>query len=217
MLGKVEQAIVDLPAKGGRGVIVPGGYILTAAHCVSWDTEGGMTLGDFYFQEVKTSDGQTLSTSVLAVEPVADIAVLGSVDEQDCAEDADAFEEAITRISPVSLFLGKMRLIDRREWRYGLPVLFFSQNRQWKKATAETTKSYQRGFTMKGVELPRPGDSGGPIVTPAGELAGIVSTGGDMASDQSCDHSSATAPRLLHCLPAWVMKEIRAAQRRQGL
>jgi secreted trypsin-like serine protease len=30
-----------------RGVLVPGGYILTAAHCINWDGESAMAQGLF--------------------------------------------------------------------------------------------------------------------------------------------------------------------------
>ena len=42
----VEKATVRLTGKGGQGVLVPGGLIVTAAHCVNWYLEGGMAMGD---------------------------------------------------------------------------------------------------------------------------------------------------------------------------
>src|SRR5262245_38143525 len=46
-LAQVQLATVQIQKKGGRGVLVPGGFVLTAAHCVEWSPEGGMVLGDF--------------------------------------------------------------------------------------------------------------------------------------------------------------------------
>src|SRR5262249_7907109 len=90
---RAEQATVSLPKRGGRGVLVPGGYILPAAHCVDWNHEGGMALGDHFIEEVKTRGGATLKARPCAVEPVADIAALQALDYQTFYHDAEAFEE----------------------------------------------------------------------------------------------------------------------------
>ena len=70
----------------GRGVLVPGNIILTAAHCVAYTTEGALGLGDVCIVEVETRQGP-LHTQLLAVEPVGDIAVLGALDGQDSVDE----------------------------------------------------------------------------------------------------------------------------------
>ena len=58
---QVAQAIVRLPRLGGQGVVVPGGFIVTAAHCRGRTTEGWMALGDNRFREtIITAAGQSL-------------------------------------------------------------------------------------------------------------------------------------------------------------
>jgi hypothetical protein len=42
---RTRAATVQLPTKGGQGVLVPGGFVLTAAHCIDWSLDGGMALG----------------------------------------------------------------------------------------------------------------------------------------------------------------------------
>jgi len=39
---RVERATVRLPGNGGRGALVPGRFVLTAAHCVRWTERGTM-------------------------------------------------------------------------------------------------------------------------------------------------------------------------------
>jgi hypothetical protein len=58
---KIESAIVTIP-KTGWGVLVFGEFILTAAHCIGWDSQVGMALGDWYVETVKTSIGQAIQT-----------------------------------------------------------------------------------------------------------------------------------------------------------
>ena len=78
----VELATVTILKEGGRGVLVGNGFILTAAHCISFNIEGGMASGDFYIEDIEGADGQKFKVRPLAVEPVADIAVLGALDDQ---------------------------------------------------------------------------------------------------------------------------------------
>ena len=71
------SATVRLTKKGGCGVLVPGGFILTAAHCVEWSATGGMALGDYCMEPVETRQGAKFMVSVCAVEPVPAYVALG--------------------------------------------------------------------------------------------------------------------------------------------
>jgi hypothetical protein len=42
---RVVRAAVRLPRLIGQGVLVPGGFIVTAARCIDWNTEDSMMLG----------------------------------------------------------------------------------------------------------------------------------------------------------------------------
>ena len=54
---EVMLATVRLPTMGRQGVLVPGGFILTAAHCINWDLKGGMAPGDWSIEQVETPKG----------------------------------------------------------------------------------------------------------------------------------------------------------------
>jgi len=100
---RITRAIVHLPRLGGQGVLVPGGLVVTAAHCIGRTAEGGMALGDYYIEEIVVADGRRLMASPLAVEPVSDLAELGAVDSQELGEEADAFEDFCSNTKPVRL------------------------------------------------------------------------------------------------------------------
>src|SRR5438093_7461648 len=90
---RIAGATVRLSALGGRGVLVPGGMIITAAHCIRWSNEGDMgSAGEEWREKLEDGRGHALMAAVLAVESVADIAILGAVDEQGAPEQARAFE-----------------------------------------------------------------------------------------------------------------------------
>ena len=84
----VANATVTLLGRGGQGVLVSGNLIITAAHCIDFKCEGQMVLGDYFIEEIKTTQGK-LKVAPLAVEPVSDVAVLGSLDDQEFSEEAD--------------------------------------------------------------------------------------------------------------------------------
>ena len=100
--GLVEDATVALgDAGGGQGVLVPGGFVLTAAHCITWDgTIAGMALGDHVHVHVRARTA-CFKLSVWAVEPVADIGVLGEPDDLESCRAFDAWRDKIKPV-PIS-------------------------------------------------------------------------------------------------------------------
>ena len=90
MLKKTRDLIVSatawLPRLKGQGVLVRGGYVLTAAHCIGWTSTGGMVLGDVWIEQVRFGK-QKLKLTPTFVEPVSDIAALGPLDSGGLASD----------------------------------------------------------------------------------------------------------------------------------
>jgi len=213
-LSAVEAATVQFAARGGgRGVLVPGGFILTAAHCIRWSLEGGMALGDDYVEKAKTADGEVLQLSVLAVEPVTDIAVLGSPDAQHIPDAAQKFDEFAARTKPVPVFIGAMEPVITRKklgsltmsvpTPFAMPILIYNLDKRWVKGTGTVFKSGQPTVWVETDEEIKGGASGGPIVTLDGELVAIV-------SNSSCQTGpgDGNGPRILRALPAWIADEI---------
>jgi len=96
----VEQASVSLIIGRGRGSLITGSLILAAAHCVPRECYGGATtlddeLGIISYphpigsnpMNIETPNGDVIATKPFAVEPVADVAVLGAPDARaDCTQ-----------------------------------------------------------------------------------------------------------------------------------
>lgn len=54
---KVSAATVKLIKKGGLAVRIADELLVTAAHCISYDLEGGIVLGDHLIEEIETASG----------------------------------------------------------------------------------------------------------------------------------------------------------------
>lgn len=199
----MEQATVSLLKLRGRGVLVDGNIILTAAHCINFETTGGMVLGDYYIEDIKTAKGVKFKVRPIAVEPVADIAALGSVDDQVLPEEADAFEGFCETTKPVRLCVCDFKVFK------SFPVFVLNANGKWVRGYAQKCKDDANSFWFETEEGLKGGASGGPIVNSSGELVGIVS------------HFSGTkvmkeglTPRPHLTLPVWVCQRIRDSKPR---
>jgi hypothetical protein len=96
---RVAAATVRLTSTGGQGVLAPGGLILTAAHCVDWDVTAGVQ-DKHHVETVRARSGARAKVRLLAVEPLADIAVLGSLDDQVAPEEAMGYARWLDRAAP---------------------------------------------------------------------------------------------------------------------
>jgi hypothetical protein len=193
---RIEAATVRLPRFGGQGVIVPGQLVITAAHCVQWDTSGAMALGDEQLEQVEAG-GHTLLAVIYAVEPVADVAVLGPADNQVLPEEADAFEALCGSVDPVCLSQRSFPLFTP------FPIFLLSHIGRWITAEAQQVREHGPLLSFsKASEAITGGDSGGPIVTADGLLVGVVSlSGGGVGEPDVTGHNPhlhhETVPRLL--------------------
>ncbi len=216
-LASVEAATVRLMRRQAhaQGVLVPGGLILTAAHCVHWRTDGRMVLGDLRPHRIKAAD-RDLQVFPLAVEPVADLAVLGAPDDQSYAEEADAFEAFCTTVEPVPLYTGAP---------YDLPRVLhiFTHTGRWvtgrcrlpdlEGAAHHVAAHVRREWANNPrlfLDVDEPilsGTSGSPVVTEDGQLVGIMSVGSDPRPGQQDHDAEAVRPHL--AAPAWLVTRMR--------
>jgi hypothetical protein len=94
---RVAAAVVRLPRRSGQGVLVPGGLVVTAAHCIvegdGWADYLPPATGASPVERVIAEDGRELKMIPVAIDPISDLAVLGGVDGQIFPTDAEAFEE----------------------------------------------------------------------------------------------------------------------------
>ena len=191
----------------GQGVLVPGSFILTAAHCVDWDHNGPMALGDHYIQKIHTASGKDLIVSPYAVEPVSDIAVLGPPDGQVFYKESVAFEEFCENTLPVSVST------DTYDFGVWFPVSVLSHLGNWISghAVQYPGDGHVRTLHITTDEPTICGTSGGPIINERGEVVGVFSNAGDVATELNIEHQCGRigpCPRPHLALPVWAWQAI---------
>ncbi len=91
--------VVNQEARG-RGGLVPGNLLLTAARCVHYSVDGAMAVGNYFIQTIETRLGR-LKVQPLAVEPCLDIALLGALQGPGFYEECCAYEEWCAHTLPI--------------------------------------------------------------------------------------------------------------------
>ena len=200
----IERATVRFPRLNGQGVVIRGGFILTAAHVIGWTSNGDMTLSPEYFYETVEVAGVNIRATVRALEPCSDIAFLGEPDNQSERDEALAFDEAISAIEGVSLHTRDLPLGTE------VQVHVFSHLGEWIEAEACQWRQGARSLAITSKFQIPSGTSGGPVVTDDGELIGVVSQSSEVnAAGEMC---TGTVFRADLALPVWVMKSISEKQ-----
>lgn len=196
---KIEAAVVTIPkGKGyGRGVVIPGGLILTSAHCVYCECDGRMAPhGDFAAIEFDTAKGKRIVGEIWAVEPRRDVAIIGSLDGQAAPEHSLAFDEFIESVTPVR--------ICQKQFEHMKKHRAFVLNRDRKWVAMEMVNGAYDGVSLAFSSKTQieGGASGGPIVTTEGELLGVVSWAGEITKHMpTCQ---GTFSRPMKALPVWL-------------
>ena len=199
---EVVAATVRLTRTKSLGVYVGGGFILTAAHCIAYRNEGAMALGEPFFEKVNTSMGE-LVAAVIAVEPVADIAVLGPPDDQMLFHESQEYEQFCEQTKPVAL------CSRRKSFTGKIPVHILSPSMKWIAGTAIVTRPCRNTVYVAAVSEVKSGASGGPIIDKAAALVGLTSIFSVPAKPGGANDGPAPRPRF--ALPVWAYQDINAA------
>jgi Trypsin-like peptidase domain len=169
-LRKNEQG-VDQPV--AQGVLVPGGFIFTAAHCINWEvTDAAMALGDRYIEKIRARNGSVYKVGPCAVEPVLDIAALAALDGQVFFHECEAFERFCEETEPVPLST------DNFQDGVPVPIRVLTHTGAWVSGRASR---YGYGWLLAGniwVEFDasiQGGTSGSPVIDDNGLLVGVIS------------------------------------------
>jgi Trypsin-like peptidase domain len=208
---RVAAATVRFNRRGGQGVLVPvsdrlgGGLILTAAHVIHWTHTGMMTLGDDaeFIQEIAVAGGgkaardlwprgRRLLVYPLAVEPVADLAVLGAPDGQWMPEACAAFEQFCETTGAVALATAEF------SFNKPIPAHVFTHTGRWISGRVKQMAPDAPRLVLETDEPIKGGTSGSPVVTADGLLLGVASSG----------NREALIPRPHLTAPAWLARQM---------
>jgi len=192
---RIMNATVRLP-KGGCGVLIPGNFILTAAHCVRFTIEGDMALGGFYIEDITTEQG-TLQVTPFAIEPVSDVAVLGALDGQTFYKECNQFEGFCENTLPVPLCL--------RDFEMSKPftVCVYTHEKRWVQGEAAQWSPEATILWVEYEEQIKGGTSGSPVINEEGEIVGVVSF-----TNEGAANCNGAAARPNVALPYWVVRRI---------
>jgi hypothetical protein len=188
---------------GGRGFVVEidhehfvphGGagrrVIITAAHCLPafppchpWSYTEEQTYKNLL---APLGAKPTVYAECLFADPIADIAVLGTPDNQVFSDQANAYEALVASVTPLLIADAPKRGRRREPLPYGGqsiefftpgqgPALLLSLSGKWVKCTVKRTGA--AWLSIEPGELVDSGMSGSPIVSMDGRVIGLVSTG----------------------------------------
>lgn len=196
---QIEEATVKIAATGGQGVLVANRLIVTASHCINVTGDGSMAMSDRFIEEVITKQGRRLQLVAHAVDPCADVAVLGEVDDQDLVDDVEAVEQFAAAVPYVKIATS---LPTRRPFD-----VFLYHHGEWVAGKAsplcasKLRLSADKDLTWEA--------SGGPVVDENGELLGIIT---NTRSYGTIPPFGGQCPLLFQALPVWMLNAILRAQ-----
>ena len=201
----VAKATVKL--ENGQGVLVPGNFIITAAHVVKFDCRGIMALdepeyGEFHVERIRCSQYGYVEGVTVAVEPVSDIAVVGPMDGQERGEQCQAFERFCEKTKPVPL------CCDELKPDQSFPIQVYTHLGKWITGSATAFCLNPKILVLKMHEPCGHGTSGGPVVNEAGKLVGVWSQSRGIGRGDEMRQTATQCPYLAMALPVWVRRAI---------
>jgi hypothetical protein len=226
-------------AHRGQGVLVPGPWIVTAAHVLHWDyTRVVAGNGNFneeeFLQEITVAGGSRFRVYPQAVEPVHDLAVLGAVDGQWLPHDDDAFDAFCSATLPVPLAtedfyseqdhqanLRRMRRQEATERRRTAPAYVLAHTGAWIRGRVRQFLPKAPSLVLETETLIQGGTSGSPVVTADGRLLGVASWVGVTTIDGKLSGrpdgwaNGGTIPRPHRAAPLYLVEQMTAKTTRK--
>jgi hypothetical protein len=174
--------------------------VVTAAHCLPKlpPADAAAYSSNRTYQKLGTLDGRMngVWAECLFVNSVADIAVLGCPDDQECFHEAESYD--VLTDGPV-LRIEKAR--SGRGWMLSL-------NGHW---IPTTLNVFSDGWgSSLWIDPTESGMSGSPILNGAGRAVGVVAVAAETlnASGQPENESAGPQPVLASELPGWLLQNI---------
>lgn len=148
-------------------------------------------MNELIYQTPLSPLGSQLSVwaECLFADPIADIAVLGSPDNQELSNEADAYEALVE-------FGTALRIADSPEEGRGWML---SLENKWFDCTVRYMKRVDGDLIVSDADQPVAlGMSGSPIISDEGAAIGIVCLGSNQVGCKN--------PRLVRDLPGWILR-----------
>lgn len=193
---RIEKATVSFPDKLAKGVLIKNNMILTASHCVKYKLSGKMDLasGENYHENIQTWSGN-LKIAPLAIEPVSDIAVLGTMDDQEFESDYEEYDYFCKNTSPMKISKKKIQVNER------FKIHVFTHKLKWIEGYAYISHPDSYLLLLDMDDRIKKGTSGSGVYNDNGEIVGIVSKG-------SLERNFAAAVRPIMALPIWLSGQL---------
>ena len=163
-------------------------------------------MGDHVTIEIETTHGRLL-VAPYAIEPVADIAVLGALDNQVFFEEADAYEAWCDATAPVALHWEALPAFQP------VSAFVYTHHGTWLTGTVTQGSPGAYGLMLTFPDGIESGTSGSPVVTADGQLVGLVSQAGGTEPDALHKGREGYGPRPHLALPWRLAQQIQAAER----
>lgn len=203
---RARRAVVRVG--GGRGFVVSGHHryerlILTAAHCLPSWPEAQPDTWDALHQNLLGPLGAqpTVWADCLFVDPVGDVAILGSPDNQELGEQADAYAILVEQAVPLRI---ADVVLDEPVWLLSLDGVWFES----------PADHLGMDLILSQTSQPiRGGMSGSPIVQ-RGAAVGLVSNSHGGRDHER--HHEGYEPRLVRHLPGWLLAARRVEREREA-
>ena len=205
---RIADACVTVVAGDGfgRGVLVGGQLILTAAHTIidalaprsPRDLASalvGLSLGVQVVVPLMTTRGR-LHVAPYAIEAGTDIAVLGALDTQVFRDQAEAYDAWCAATVPVRLSWDALPTLTP------VRAAVLTHHGTWLAGTVEQGSPEAHGLMFCFPDGIESGTSGSPVVTEQGLLVGLVSQAGGTEADALHKGREGYAPRPHLALPA---------------
>jgi hypothetical protein len=197
---------------GGRGFVVEGKnwrrYTITAAHCLPSlpPPHPGSYFHERTYSELLGPLGgeRTVWAECVFVDPVADIAVLGSPDDQVLSDEAEQYEALTEAATPLSISDLPALGPENARASEGIEAWLLSSENHWGRCRI---KPLPRGLWIENTEEDiRSGMSGEPIMIDDGSAVGIICYSSALAGE--AHRSGGPNPFLTRHLPGWLLREL---------
>jgi hypothetical protein len=195
------QQLLDSSAKtavvavgAGRGFVVNSKrdrLVVTAAHCLPFfpPCHGASYLEERTYKDLIAPLGSNPAAwaECLFADPIADIAVLGSPDNQELFAEAEEYEALVESTTPIAIADAPK---ESCAW-------LLSLDQKWFRCTIQIVNDGR--LWVSNLERPVvPGMSGSPIILDDGTAIGVVALAA-FSRSLECPN-----PRLVHDLPGWL-------------